>query len=61
MLWLLRWGQKQNVAAEQKLVAQRQQAATEKQAESAAAGGASQAQADTPTSVNGFATAETQV
>lgn len=60
MLWLLRWGKKQNVAAEQKLVAQRQQAATEKQAALAAAAGASDPHPDTPTGVNGFANAESQ-
>ena len=60
MLWLLRWGKKQNVAAEQKLVSQRQQAASEKQAAAATAGGASDAQPDTPTGVNGFANAEAQ-
>ena len=60
MLWLLRWGKKQNVAAEQKLVAQRQQAATEKQAALAAAAGASDTHPDAPTGINGFANAEAQ-
>lgn len=56
MLWLLRWGQKQNVAAEQKVVTQRQQAAAQHHATSAAR--ASEAQPDTPTSPNGFTASE---
>lgn len=59
-LWLLRWGQKQNVAAEQKLVAQRQQAASGKLAESPTTGRGADAQPDTPTSVNGFSVTDAQ-
>ena len=56
MLWLLRWGQKQNVAAEQKVVTQRQQTAAQQQG--AVAGGSSDTHPDTPTSPNGFTAAE---